>query len=366
MADVAHLKQIEECLADPNRQKEACSLLRDRKKCGWDAGEYAAVTADAGLLDGLLEDIALGKTTRVAAAKAIRDAVLALSHLVQRKLESLRAGGCGGPGPEYATPEAPDSEEDGQAPEDEDPLNPAGKITKKAVSMAVKLELSFERIIGINNLKSIAWLELGLARARSVARIRRPDGILGTGWLIEDGWLLTNHHVLPDALTASNSQAEFNYQTDVGGTPLESRCYELSPEGYASDEKLDYALVRIKDDAGRPLSDWRTLPVDCEARPLRSEHVNIIQHPRGGYKQVAVTANQVTDVPVPSVQYTTDTMRGSSGSPVLNDAWRVVALHHASVRLPGDRAGRGRYVNQGTLLSAIREHLGDRWPVRGH
>ena len=366
MADEDHLKKIEKYLGNPRRQKDACSLLKDQEKCGWDADEYASVTADAAALEGLLEDIAQRRNSRVEATPQIRAITAGLLYLVRRKLALLSGGPSGSLGSERGITDIPDSQQEDRGAEDEDPLNPVDKVPKEAIRITIEVELTFERIIGVNNLKSIAWLELGLLRAKSVARIRRPDGALGTGWLLEDGWLLTNHHVLPSALMASSSQAELNYQTDVGGTPLPSCCYELSPEGYASDEDLDYALVRLRDAGASPLSDWGTLPVDCDARPLQSEHVSIIQHPYGSYKQIAVTANQVTNVPVPHVQYTTDTMPGSSGAPVFNDAWRVVALHHASLRLPGDKAGRSRYVNQGTLLSAVREHLGDRWPLRRH
>jgi len=45
--------------------------------------------------------------------------------------------------------------------------------------------------------------------------------------------------------------------------------------------------------------------------------------------RIAITANQVVNVFEHRLQYTTDTLPGSSGSPVFNDAWEVIALHHA-------------------------------------
>ena len=94
---------------------------------------------------------------------------------------------------------------------------------------------------------------------------------------------------------------------------------------------------------------------------MRSEYVNIIQHPRGRPKEVALQDNQVTKVDHVVLQYTCDTEPGSSGSPVFNNRWKLVALHHASVIADESEGGRRastadsryRYVNEGIRLSAI-------------
>ena len=87
--------------------------------------------------------------------------------------------------------------------------------------------------------------------------------------------------------------------------------------------------------------------------------VNIIQHPYGGPKKVALRNNLVYDSNFPKLRYFTDTDHGSSGSPVFNDAWEVVALHRASsfvynVNFQGRPAG---WVNEGTHILAILEHI---------
>ncbi len=93
---------------------------------------------------------------------------------------------------------------------------------------------------------------------------------------------------------------------------------------------------------------------------MTSEYVNIIQHPRGRPKEVALQDNQVVKVDNVVVQYSCDTEPGSSGSPVFNNQWQLVALHHASVvadgrhgrRSPGSPAN-ARFLNEGIRLSAM-------------
>ncbi len=53
---------------------------------------------------------------------------------------------------------------------------------------------SYEKIIGKEStLLDIAYLETGLLRAASVARIVLPDGATGTGFLVKDNLLITNN-----------------------------------------------------------------------------------------------------------------------------------------------------------------------------
>ena len=69
---------------------------------------------------------------------------------------------------------------------------------------------------------------------------------------------------------------------------------------------------------------------------IRGARVNIVQHPRGGPLRFAIRNNffvRPADRPA-FMYYQTDTEPGASGSPVCNDDWQVVALHHASVRVP--------------------------------
>jgi V8-like Glu-specific endopeptidase len=223
-------------------------------------------------------------------------------------------------------------------------------------------ELTYQQIIGINNLKQISWIEVGLRAAKNVCRILTPEGF-GTGFLVGNDMVMTNNHVIGTPDLAAQSKAEFNYQQDESGGFLPAVRYELDPVGFHTSASLDYSLVRIRQDAKKPpLQSWGTLRLNPNADPTPSEHVIVIQHPNGGYKQIVLTANWVIAVKTPVLHYTTDTMPGSSGSPVFNDSWHVIAIHHAGGHLHKDTHGSVRYVNEGVLMSAIREQAASQWP----
>lgn len=205
-----------------------------------------------------------------------------------------------------------------------------------------------ERIIFKNDLMRVSYLERGAQMARSVGRIQIKDSIgrllgYGTGFLVSPQLLLTNNHVLPSHRDAAFSQIEFNYQLTTDGKPLSSVLFDLDPDAlFITDEKLDYTLVKVRSQIrdGSDLSGfgWYRL-IEEEGKIIIGESVSIIQHPSGEPKQVALRENQLIDVLPDFLHYQTDTAPGSSGSPVFNDQWEVVALHHSGVP---KRDSRGR------------------------
>jgi endonuclease G len=199
-----------------------------------------------------------------------------------------------------------------------------------------------ERIIVGNDLKPVNYLEKGIDVARAVGRIHKRDSQLGnlldyaTGFLISPHLLLTNHHVFGSPDEARLSEVEFNYQKNKDGAWVGSEFFELQPDTFFfADEQLDFAVVAVAQTArqsGKPLAifGWLTLnPQIGKVSP--GEYLTIIQHPSGEDKQIALRENQLLKIDRHTLWYRTDTAPGSSGSPVLNDVWQVVALHHSGV-----------------------------------
>ncbi|HXU29633.1 MAG TPA: trypsin-like peptidase domain-containing protein [Thermoanaerobaculia bacterium] len=223
------------------------------------------------------------------------------------------------------------------------------------VSFEPPASAALEKIFGASHLKGIAWLARGIEVAASVCRVVTPQGV-GTGFLVAPDRLLTNHHVIAEPGFAAKSFAEMNFQEDASGALQTFYRYRLSAEGFQTHAELDWSLVRIERDAALPpLESWGVLPLETGPPPEVGEHVTIIQHPGGGAKQIALTANQVVNLFEHRLQYTTDTLPGSSGSPVFNDAWKVVALHHAGGNLVKNQRGDRMYANEGILVAKLVE-----------
>ncbi|MFJ8584545.1 trypsin-like peptidase domain-containing protein [Streptomyces sp. NPDC093595] len=237
-----------------------------------------------------------------------------------------------------------------------------------------------EQVVHRDDTVPFGFLRGGDLAGTAVARVKvtpyeggaplQPNGFphSGTGWLIAPTLLVTNHHVVnarnsggggrPEAapddllLQARNARARFDYDTD------EEETEEAAFEGLlAADRDLDYAILRLAGDPARPvLRLAREAPA---VTPGDFVAVNIIQHPGGQPKRVALRNNLVYEADARDLRYFTDTRGGSSGSPVLTDDWRVVALHRGTKRVE-DVTFQGRaaaFVNVGTLMAAVLGHV---------
>ncbi len=210
-----------------------------------------------------------------------------------------------------------------------------------------------EKIIGAQStLLPINFLEVGLVRARSVARIVCPD-CLGTGFLIDNNLLITNHHVLENETSARQAVVQFNYQKTLSGQDAKYEEFALTPEkGFATSplqDGDDWTAVRVR---GNPNNKWGALTL-TRVRVQKRDRVNIIQHPSGGPKQISLYHNLVSFANDQRIQYLTDTLPGSSGSPVFDNDWRVVALHHSGGWLNEPGSKKTHYRNEGIHINNI-------------
>lgn len=195
--------------------------------------------------------------------------------------------------------------------------------------------IGLERLLGESNLIGAAFLAQGARAAASIGRVAIGRGGYGTGWLISDRLMITNNHVLEDAESAARSQIEFRYELGPAGEQLTPLHFRLEPElFFETNPELDYTVVAVEQRAigGARIAALGFNPlVAVTGKAILGERLNIIQHPGGQPKQVAMRENKLIDILDQFVHYRTDTEPGSSGSPVFNDQWEVVALHHAGV-----------------------------------
>ena len=256
-------------------------------------------------------------------------------------------------------------------------------------------EVDFEEITKdeLDDFQEVSFLQVGVLRLPSVAKLLVPqfvngkqvllDGVnpsygSGTGWVIATDLILTNYHVLrnrPQVQTSQPSAADLSSQAlatkahfffdadNAEGLKIDVK--ELI--AYQSDKTKDFALLRLVTSpkvAALPLFTEKFVLPDPVQTPkgtvTKALAVNIIQHPDGGRKRLALRNNLVYKADYPKLHYFTDTLGGSSGSPVFDDAWRVVALHRAAVQTRAEFQGKTLgYVNEGIQLHAILADLAE-------
>jgi V8-like Glu-specific endopeptidase len=217
----------------------------------------------------------------------------------------------------------------------------------------------------------------------AVCRVEVPKGqALGTGFLVNTDWLLTNQHVLKNQGYLQDAVARFGYMLDASGEVTDpGNTFVVNPDFYFSSpaEELDYALVRLQaaplqgmiangDELNLPMKELfkkgkhRGYLVLAGRNIRENDRLSIIQHPGGDFMKVVLTQNYVVkDMSANRVQYVADTKEGSSGSPVFNKNWEVVALHHSGKPYPPDsvidtakKAWKGHFrSNEGIPMRAI-------------
>lgn len=244
----------------------------------------------------------------------------------------------------------------------------------------------------------------------------------GTGFLVSPSLFMTNNHVIPTIQFARKVEMQFNFQLDHRGNPLTTDAYDPDPDRvFYTNSLLDFTLLRLAGDCRwiippdpppypplPPLPPWPDDPFppgpfppgpfppgpESHVLPPRvtqpwrdllmpwrycttpgskwgrlqlrdglslatDQHLNIVQHPQGRRKEVALQKNQIKNIYPNAVRYTTDTEPGSSGSAVFNNEWDLVAIHHAAGEPgPGNTWVSNEGMRIDKIVADLRDHYG--------
>lgn len=227
--------------------------------------------------------------------------------------------------------------------------------------------LEQEAVLGTDDLVEVSFLDRCLLVRTCIGRIRfsTPRGrSFATGFLIAPGIVLTNHHVFGTPGAARGARIEFGYWYDVAGQlPSTSNEYDLQPDSFfVANADLDFAAIAVApvSTLGEDIIDRRYLrliPQTGKAEP--GEFVTILQHPDGEPMRIALRENRINrlEPDEPFMDYAADTAHGSSGAPVFNDSFQLVALH---ARGWIKRDAQGRYaLKTGEFVDSL-EGLGEK------
>lgn len=211
-----------------------------------------------------------------------------------------------------------------------------------------------------------SFLAEGAVARRAVAFVEVTFGTrstVGSGFMVSPRLFLTNQHVIPNAQAALGATITFDRELDEVGRPRQTTAFALEPDAFAlfSDEaELDYALVAVgaRHSGVLELADFGFCPLsDAPDKHVIGMSTNIIQHPGGQRKLISIRKNLLVARTPRTLLYETDTEVGSSGSPVFNDDWEVVALHHYGEPFLEQVDAQGRRfpveVNEGVRCSAL-------------
>ena len=229
---------------------------------------------------------------------------------------------------------------------------------------------SLEQIIRASNalIDVQVWRERLTEIEGQVCRIVYGQGAwaqpLGSGFLVGRSVVMTNHHVVSEAIAGTLSptqiHAQFDYRVLADGStqagtfvplradwlihaephdPIDVTAHAIEQDAQA--DKLDYALLRLASALGDAPIEPRAASGDVPRgkidltnpgpKPAADSALFIVQHPDGKPMKLALDTRAVIGHSPGErrIRYRTNTEPGSSGSPVFDQHWRIVALHHA-------------------------------------
>jgi hypothetical protein len=235
-----------------------------------------------------------------------------------------------------------------------------------------------EKVFGDDSFKTYKWYMKGADRCAAVARIGIDSAKgFGTGFLMrgrglcdalgEELILVTNAHVISgdpqekaihpnEALIifeALDRDAEFRLSEIIwssSSSDLDAAICRFSKEDQAKLEKLtEEKKVKL-------FPAFEHLPIVDEPP---SQRIYLIGHPNGGTLQLSFQDNVLLDIEIPFIHYRTPTEGGSSGSPVFNQQWDLIGLHHAGdEKMPRLNGKQGLYeANEGIWIQSVRQKM---------
>jgi hypothetical protein len=180
---------------------------------------------------------------------------------------------------------------------------------------------------------------------------------------------VTNAHVISDKVPNAIAPGDARVSFEIEVVKLNVlKCYKVKQVLYTSppgdlgyrcpnQDHLDVTVATLEalDGGADALGVGTELPL---VNPKSKAYV--IGHPRGSGLQISLHDSVLLDIDDDErlLHYRTPTDPGSSGSPVFNSRWEVIAVHHGGSKAAPRLHGSGSYeANEGITLAALRRKL---------
>ena len=170
-----------------------------------------------------------------------------------------------------------------------------------------------------------------------------------SGFLIAENLLVTNYHVV--------NQPE---RSALAVRMFDGRVFMVESVVAAS-ERYDLAVVRIPNTGITPIALGQAAPVGAKVDLISHPNQNFYTLSEGRVARYFITKRDKKTVPAMAI--TADFGRGSSGAPVLNEAWEVVGIAASTESLyytedDGDQKNLQMVFKNCVPVSQLRELIG--------
>lgn len=199
-----------------------------------------------------------------------------------------------------------------------------------------------------------------LAAAKSVALIdyfRDGKRHVCSGFMISDDTMMTNLHCIDSHAVCKTAKVIFGFEEAESGWARRGPQFDCVQFIPPAKKNLDYALIKLNGEPGQ-VAKWGRLALST--RTVTAENVVMIHHPNDEPKQVSEKDCKVQtptadgDGEGTDFGHICDTMRGSSGSPILDPVtFEVIGLHHRGFDQTGRWANENRAVKMQLIVSDL-------------
>jgi S1-C subfamily serine protease len=167
-----------------------------------------------------------------------------------------------------------------------------------------------------------------LKARKSIVRIESPIGnAIGTGVLIANNLLLTCYHIFTKT-QVKQAWARFDYKSENNNS--DRNLFELDTNFIINRNQPDFALLKIKSQVQR-----KSISINENSILDSGEEIRIIHHPQG--KPLLISnLGEIIQVGEDYIDHNLQTDDGSSGAPIFNNQWELIAIHQGNVGISRD------------------------------